>query len=219
MRLTLVFALGAPPEGGGAPTVEPPPDKTPPSLDELLGLEGDDAAEQVAEEKTRDELARRLAEEEAGSMFAEAIVQMGRAAEQLEQRFDTGLGTQRVQEDILKKLDDLLEAAKQQQSMGSPSSSGSSQTPTPSPNPGKQGQGAPPGQQRNQSPDSSQEGDPPPMQRGDINTMLEEQRSEWGNLPQRIREMLLQGREEKFSSLYERLTREYYRRLAEDGSP
>ncbi len=57
------------------------------------------------------------------------------------------------------------------------------------------------------------------MQQGDINTMIEEQRTEWGNLPQRVREMLLQGREEKFSSLYEELTREYYRRLAEDGSP
>jgi len=28
----------------------------------------------------------------------------------------------------------------------------------------------------------------------------------------------MQGREEKFSSLYEQMTREYYRRLAEEGS-
>jgi len=166
-----------------------------------------------------DELERRLNDEEIGSTFGEAIAQMGRAAEQLEQRFDTGLGTQRVQEDILKKLDDLLEAAKQQQSQGGSSASSASASPQPSPQPGKQGQRPQPGQQRNPSPSSSQEGDPPPMQQGDINTMIEEQRTEWGNLPQRIRELLLQGREEKFSSLYEQLTREYYRRLAEDGSP
>jgi hypothetical protein len=44
-------------------------------------------------------------------------------------------------------------------------------------------------------------------------------RSEWGSLPQRVRDMLLQGRNEKFSSLYEKLTGEYYRRLAEGDSP
>ena len=38
-------------------------------------------------------------------------------------------------------------------------------------------------------------------------------------LPERIREMLLQGKQETFSSLYEQLTQEYYRRLAEEGSP
>ncbi|HRP63251.1 MAG TPA: VOC family protein, partial [Phycisphaerales bacterium] len=56
----------------------------------------------------------------------------------------------------------------------------------------------------------------PPMQEGDINTVFEESRSEWGSLPERVRDMLLQGRRERFSSLYEQLTREYYRRLAED---
>ena len=48
---------------------------------------------------------------------------------------------------------------------------------------------------------------------------LEEERTEWGNLPERVRDMLLQGSKEKFSSLYKQLTREYYRRLAEEGSP
>jgi hypothetical protein len=233
LTLTLSLALGGQQPG---PQDDPPPqeppvketdapntektEKAPPSLDELLGLDGDAAAEKVSEEKGKDELERRLNEEEIGSAFGEAIAQMGRAAAQLEEHFDTGLGTQRVQEDILKKLDDLLEAAKQQQQQqGSSSSSSSSPSPQPSPEPGKQGQRPQPGEQRNPSPNSSQEGDPPPMQQGDINTMIEEQRSEWGNLPQRVREMLLQGREEKFSSLYEQLTREYYRRLAEDGSP
>ena len=46
------------------------------------------------------------------------------------------------------------------------------------------------------------------MQQGDVDTVLEEGRTEWGNLPQRVRDMLLQGRREKFSSLYKRLTNE-----------
>ena len=73
--------------------------------------------------------------------------------------------------------------------------------------------------QRNNQPSDSQEGDPPPMQQGDINTVLEESRAEWGSLPPRVRDQLLQGRKEKFSSLYQQLTQEYYKRLAEEGSP
>ena len=49
--------------------------------------------------------------------------------------------------------------------------------------------------------------------------MIDETRIEWGNLPPRVRDQLLQGRSDKYSSHYERLTREYYRRLAEEGSP
>jgi hypothetical protein len=51
-----------------------------------------------------------------------------------------------------------------------------------------------------------------------LNRVFEESRTEWGGLPQRVRDMLLQGRGEKFSSLYEQMTREYYRKLAEEGS-
>ena len=47
---------------------------------------------------------------------------------------------------------------------------------------------------------------------------MEELDREWGGLPRRIRDMLMQGRREAFSSVYEQMTREYYRRLAE-GHP
>jgi hypothetical protein len=61
--------------------------------------------------------------------------------------------------------------------------------------------------------------DPPSPQDADPNSILEETRSEWGNLPQRVRDMLLQGRKDSYSPLYKRLTEEYYKRLAEEGSP
>jgi hypothetical protein len=47
---------------------------------------------------------------------------------------------------------------------------------------------------------------------------LEESRVEWGRLPDRVRELILQGRRDRVSTLYERITREYYRRLAEEAS-
>ena len=70
--------------------------------------------------------------------------------------------------------------------------------------------------QRNNTPSDSTEQEPPPMQEGDINTVIEETRTEWGNLPQRWRDALNQGKRDKYSSLEEQLTAEYYKRLAED---
>ncbi|MCP3903888.1 MAG: hypothetical protein GY715_09655 [Planctomycetes bacterium] len=203
-----------------------PPRSTPPSLDELLGLDeepdGEEAkpAERVADEAAERELQRRLNEEKIGDAFAVAIRKMGVAADQLDQEFDTGLGTQRVQEEVLDKLAFLLDAARKQNASGSSSSSSQSQS--------REEQQKKPGEQRSQqaqgSPqaqgsESNERADAPPGEAlRDLNTVLDESRTEWGNLPQRVREVLLQGRREKFSSLYEELTREYYRRLAEEGS-
>jgi hypothetical protein len=200
--------------------------EAPPSLDELLGLEETeeaeaDAADDAARRQQEAELARQLNERQIGEAFVQAIRQMSLSADLLDQRFDPGLGTQRVQEEILAKLDQLIDQAKQQQQMSSSSSSSSSsqgqQQQQQSPSQRPQGQQA--SGQRPENATDSQEGDPPPRQDGDVNTVIEETRQEWGNLPQRVRDMLLQGRQEKFSSLYRRLTEEYYRRLAEEGSP
>jgi cation transport regulator ChaB len=48
---------------------------------------------------------------------------------------------------------------------------------------------------------------------------LEEGRSEWGNLPPRIREILSQSRRDRVSALYQQATEAYYRRLAEERKP
>jgi cation transport regulator ChaB len=48
---------------------------------------------------------------------------------------------------------------------------------------------------------------------------LEEGRSEWGNLPPRIREILSQSRRDRVSALYQQATEAYYRRLAEERQP
>ena len=207
----------------------PPPDEEPKSLDELLGIDPDEdeaGADDAAAREREDELQRELDNAQIGEAFALAVSKMSMSADLLDESFDTGLGTQRVQEDILAKLDQIIEAAKKQQNQGSSSSSSSSSS-----NPQDGQQDRDPGQQqrqqnqdnqaqqRQQQPGEPSEGDPPPREDGDINMILEETRTEWGALPERVRNMLLQGRQEQFSSLYERLTREYYKRLAEEGTP
>ena len=226
LLLGLALALGGPVGVRPATGQETPPKDAPPSLDELLGIEGDEddaagvrGADTVAERENREELERQLSGKALSNAFEEALAAMAVVADQLSERFDTGLGTQRVQEQILARLAHLIDEARTQQSGGGGGAGNASAKATPSP--GDPGPSPSSGSQQNQRPggDSSdaQEGDPPPMQQGDVNTVLEEGRTEWGNLPQRFRDMLLQGRREKFSSLYERLTNEYYRRLAEEG--
>ena len=203
----------------------------PSSLDDLLGIDEDQQDESDADAATQDaddELQRRLNEQEVADNFSLAVEKMAVSADLLDVRFDSGLGTQRVQEEIIKRLEDLINQAKKNQSSrrssSSSSSSSSSQQQRPQnqqQNPGqqRQNQQRDEGDQRRDNPSDSREGDPPPLQEGDINTTLEESRAEWGNLPPRVRDQLMQGRREKFSSLYERLTQEYYKRLAEEGTP
>ena len=189
------------------------------SLDELLGLEEEeDDTAGVAQREAHEELQRRLTQQEITDAFQEAILKMHISAEQLDERFNTGLGTQRVQQEVLAKLTQLIDEAKKQQCSGSSSSSSSSgaSKPQPKPQPGKRStsQG-----QRSEGPSSDSDAvEAPPMREGEINSVLEESRTEWGALPQRVRDALNQGRRDKYSSLYEQLTQEYYRRLAEEAS-
>ncbi len=229
IAFALTMAGGAhndePPEEPTPSAEAPQPsddDETPASLDDLLGIasdEGDRSAAEAARRDSEEQLKRELAETRIADAFAIALAKMSTTADLLDVKFDSGLGTQRLQEEILVKLDQLIDQARKLQSAG-----GSSvQTGTPSqsstpPKPGPRGNNPRTGEQREGPARDSQAGDPPPRRDGDLNRVLQEHRSEWGHLPQRIRDMLLQGRTEKFSSMYEQLTREYYRHLAEDGS-
>ncbi len=203
------------------PSDAPPESPRPPSLDDLLGLDEtqDNAAEQAARQN-REELNRRLSDVQLSDVFIVALQKMHVSAELLDVDLNSGLGTQRVQQDILAKLDQLIDIAKQmsqrqQQSSGSGSSAGQ-----PKPQPGAEQQSQPPGGS-SQGGGGSQGGqaiNPPPGQAGDINTIIEETDTEWGHLPDRLREMLQQARDSYTSRMYRKLTEEYYKRLAEEGS-
>ncbi|MHC4210189.1 MAG: hypothetical protein ACYSWT_10805 [Planctomycetota bacterium] len=197
-----------------------------PSLDELLGLGADEsettAAEQ-AQRETDEELQRRLSEQDLHDLFLQALEKMALSAHLLEIDFESGLATQRAQQDVLAKLDQLIDQARELASQHSDSCSGCSQCSGKSGSaprdPGKKPGSGTQGTQRGDAPsDDSQATDAPAGREGDINTVLEETGSEWGHLPARIREMLKQGRGDYKSPLYRKLTEEYYKRLAEEGS-
>lgn len=219
-------AAGA--DNGDSKAVPAPPGK---SLDDLLGIDKeaqDKGAADAAQRDSDEALKRELSEKEIADSFALAVEKMSLSAELLDNKFDAGLGTQRVQEDIISKLDQLVQQCRNKQCKGGSSSSSSTssaqqQAKNNSKNdPGSKPQASkpnPPGTQRNPKPSDSREGAEPPLQEGDINTVIEESRTEWGNLPPRVRDAIQQARRGKFSSLYNQLTAEYYKRLAEESAP
>jgi hypothetical protein len=211
-----------------------PPASQPASstIDDLLGITqeqpGAANASNAAGNDHQDQLKKELNEEQVADAFTQAIDKMSISARLLDTQFDPGVGTQRVQEDIIAKLNQLIDQAKKSKSKSKSSSScnnpsqHSQQNPKTNPTP-QSSKAAQKSQndaaKRNDKPKDSQEGDPPALQQGDVNTLIDETRSEWGSLPQRVRDMLLQGRRDKFSSLYQQMTQEYYKRLAEEGTP
>lgn len=194
----------------------------PASLDDLLGLDRDEdeaKADDAARKQSERELQRRLDEKEITNAFLAAINRMASSAARLDELFDSGLATQRIQEDILVKLDQLIDKAQSMQSQSSSSSSSSSSRQQSSMKPGQKSENSQSnGERKDGQAQNSQAGGPPARQEGDINTLLQQGAIEWGNLPQRLREELQQGRGDEYSSMYRKLTDEYYKRLAEEGS-
>ncbi len=196
------------------------------SLDDLLKL-GDD--NKKPGDKPRPALPDVAVPKPTGNqsvdVLLKAISEMEQVSQRLRVRQDPGLDTQRLQESILKRLDDAIASAQKQkqQQQQQQQQSGSSQQ--------KQETGSPqneqkPGDQKQQQPGDSktQQGDQPGEnarpQNADANNPggpIEESRIEWGRLPARIRGELDQGLGEKFSPIYKKLTEAYYRRLAEEG--
>jgi len=200
---------------------EPPPAPLP-DLDELLGLEEEEEAESEEEAQPAPptdqerELQRRLSAQEAEDAFEEAVRQMGEVAETLRVARDAGVRTQRVQEDILKKLDMLIEQAEQNQSQSQSQQSQSQPRPQQRQQQRQQQQGQQ-SQSSNTQGDNRQEMLPPGGQEAPLRDLLDAAQAAWGSLPPRVRDVLLQGSSDRFSSMYESLTEEYYRRLAEEG--
>jgi len=132
LGMTIALAFAAPALAQNAdPEQETPPTSTgqekpgekkqdakPPTLDDLLGIEEDDSGEgaaEAAERQQQEELDQRLGEQRMADAFEGAIEQMQLSAELLDEQFDAGLGTQRVQEEILAGLDTLIDEAKKSQ--------------------------------------------------------------------------------------------------------
>lgn len=186
-----------------------------PTLDQLLGLAPADGepgspAPALSPDAGRQDLDQRLKEPSIDDQFEEAVGLMGRSASRLTTGNDTGLDTQRIQEDTLKKLDALISQMQkqQQQSKGSPQQSQPQGEQRDQPKPAQASRS----EQRSTDSTST---DAPARRDGPLRPGLESAKAAWGALPARIREMLLQGSGEKFSSGYDKLTEDYYKKLAE----
>ncbi len=192
-----------------------------PTLDELLGTEGgasegdeggvgDELPGGASEREA--ELDRLLSGQEIVDAFRTAVALMDRSARRLGESRDTGLTTQRMQEEVLRALDTLIADAQQRGQQSSASSSSSSSQDQ------QQGQQQP-GQQsspRSASGDNPAEAGAPGRQDGALGPEQAADLAAWGNLPARFRDALVQGASDRFSATYRKLTEEYYRRLAED---
>ncbi len=200
---------------------DPAPPEPLPSLDELLGLEPDSSSTSNPQsdlpDAARQALDRKLSLEQASEQFAQAVDLMQQTADRLSQSHDASIVTQRLQQDILKKLDAMIEAAKQQSSSSSSSSSSQSQSQSES-----QSQ---PSQPQSQNASSAGQGDsrnpatPPSGQSTQLAPWQAPDQTTWGALPGRLRSSLMQGTSDHFSSLYKSLTEAYYKKLAEEAKP
>lgn len=201
------------------PEKEPPKgdDGTLPSLDELLGLPtSKDPKGIIPDDPTKTDLDRLLSGAEIGDAFSQTVTLMGDIGKRMQEAKDAGLTTQRMQEAVLRRLDQLISSLEQQQQQQQSSQSSSSQQQQQS-----QANQNVPGQKQQEN--QQQQGDNtgqtslPGRQDGTLRPALDAARASWGNLPERVRDMLLQGSNDRFSSLYDAMTQSYYRKLAEEA--
>ena len=211
-----------------------PPAATPPSLDELLGLEeqaepADETevpeSEDLLEERRQQALEDRLQERSLAENFAAAIGDMRIAASMLADQGDPGIELQRLQEEIIRRLDSVIKEAEQQQQSSSSSSSQQQQQQQQQQQeqqqvPNRPEENQQQGEQNQQQQNDNQEGEqqPPGRQEADLQAVFEESNVEWGALPDRLRDMIRQGLRESISRTYRRMTEEYYRKIAEEAS-
>jgi hypothetical protein len=181
----------------------------PPTLDELLGIEDEESESKPVEDS---ELERRLNEQNAPDRFAKVLTDMQRSAQLMAGDNIASRENLRLQRAILDQLETMMELARRQAQAGQTPSSGDQE-------PRRNQQGQP----RDPSTPSDATGNRQPndqtvedrTEQRDLEREIDELRAEWGHLPRRLRDMLLQGRRERFSAFYEAMTRAYYRKLAE----
>lgn len=200
------------------PKQDVPPAKPEPTLDELLGLPG---AGKAGADPSKQELERKLSAKEAEEQYEQAVRLMGEVAERLEVGKDAGLDTQRMQESILRKLDQLIKQAEQnrQQSKSKSKSKSKQQQ--------QQNQQQQQPDQASQTDSSREHGsnaapdtiEPPPGQAAAPGSEVLSRGASWGALPARVRDALVQGNADRYSALYQRWTEAYYKKLAREEKP
>ena len=198
--------------------MQPAPQNKPaqelPSLDDVLGLKPKSEAGAVSRDPLEEELNKALGREEEGDLLAQAADLMDRSAKRLEESKDAGLDTQRLQEDAIRKLDALIAQAQnnQQKKQSKKKQQQDKQQEQQQQQQQSQKQPQPKGAQT--ASDQALPG--PAKQEADLKAAIAAAGATWGNLPPHLRDALRQGKSDQFSSLYQQLTEQYYKRLAEE---
>ncbi|MAJ47614.1 MAG: hypothetical protein CBC35_10175 [Planctomycetes bacterium TMED75] len=230
--LALAGSLQDPePDDDPPASVVPATEQETPSLDELLGIEESEEAESESEpdvdaltENDRKKIDDRLNERELADSFSAAINDMAVAAQMLDESRSTGIDVQRLQKEIMSRLDAVIKEAAQQQQQQQQQSSSSQQQQQQQQSEQNQIPQQPENSNQSESQQApSQQGEsneqlPPGRQEAQFQVLFEESDVEWGNLPDRMRNLLRQGMRESVSRMYRNLTESYYRRIAEDAS-
>lgn len=209
-----------------APSPAPLPQRpaTPePTLDELLGLppaQPRSPGDAAPIDPSRTQLEEQLTATDRADDFRQAVNLMRQTATRLEGGRDVGIDTQRLQQQTLDRLDKMIEQAernRQEQKSRSSSQSRQQQQQQQSEQSQQQSSQAQQAQQQGQQQGAEAQGGNIPRQEGTLNQQPPSTAA-WGNLPDRVRDALLQGLSDRFSSRYKSLTEEYYKRLAEQPS-
>lgn len=198
-----------------------------PSLDDLLNLSPDEPAPSQPAPETPDarpgnenlteSVNEALTASDAADAFEQAVQEMDSVSRRLGRALDPGVETQRMQESILRKLDQVIKAAKEQSSGGGSSSGQPREQDQGGESVAQQGQAQQGGQPQpgGQQASTGEAGVTTPIKPETPDTAIEQLRKEWGVLPPRVREELSDGLRERFSPLYRRMTEAYYKALAE----
>jgi hypothetical protein len=205
-------ALDAPEPEADKPTKQ---DEPLPTLDELLGIETDTVpGDGIIEDANDAALEEVLSPQQAGEAFSQAVSLMDQVASRIGINNDLSITTQRLQEDILRKLDQVIDSANSNDSQGGGSSSSqSSSSDQQQPNQQQQEQ---PGEGSNPSSESGESPMPGGTSTAEPGEEIAPDGVSWGALPQRIRDALSQGISDQYSELYRTITEQYYKSLAED---
>jgi len=211
-----------------------------PSLDELLGIvrssyppvtqpsQEDDPTQtsSIREDEATVEagILKQLGDRPPADVLGQAVKQMDHVADRIAENHDVGLATQRLQESIMAKLDQVIEAAKKlalsnsSSGSGSPDGQAQQQEGGGAMNAAQQDDATDSGSLSSSASSSANNGEPHAANTNQQPSMQDNQ-DRWGNLPLRLRKDLLQGINERFSSVYQELTGQYYRRLSQEDQP
>lgn len=182
--------------------------------------QGDKGADDKKVDKKLGEKLIRDVTTKADSDLMTSIMQlMIESARQLEVDFDPGPQTQKIQQQVITKLDEAIAQAKSQRRKKSPNQQPSSSDRRTQPPASKNkdepkqadGQNAQDGQ-------ASSTSTPPGgsvTEAGTTGGLLEESRRSWGHLPQRHRDEVIQGAGEQYLQRYRDWIQRYYRALQE----